>query len=414
MTSKRVRYSAFRSFERLITLVALLCLFLSGAWAQNFTVLRDFHNNADARYPYGALLLESNGNLYGATGGGGAFDYGTVFKINAHRKETILHSFWGGDGLQPWTNLIRDPSGNFYGTTYDGGALEKGQCRHGCGTVFKLDAKGKVTVLHAFSGGSGGTQPQDGLVRDKSGNLYGTTTAGGETSCDYGNGCGMVFRIGRNGKFTVLHAFSGSQDGARPWTELIQDTSGSFYGVTEGGGSSGYGTVFKIDSAGHETVLYSFTGAASGEYPVGQLARDAAGNLYGATNGGGDSSCYFCGVVFELDTAGSETVLHTFTGNPDGAFPYSGVIRDSEGNLYGTTYAGGGSSGCYGLGCGSVFKADANGHETVLHGFTGGSDGDISFAPLILDKAGNLYGVAAGGGDQTCPGGCGVVFKIKP
>jgi uncharacterized repeat protein (TIGR03803 family) len=396
----------------------LLSLLFAGAWAQaqTFTLLRQFPGNGDGRYPYGALLRDGAGNLYGTTGGGGAFDYGTVFEISSSGKESILHSFWGGDGLQPWAGLVRDPAGNFYGTTYDGGSLEKGQCRHGCGTVFKLDNKGNLTVLHAFTGGTDGGQPQAGLVRDKAGNLYGTTTIGGDLSCGYGSGCGLVFKLDKDGKEIVLHAFSNHPDGGHPRGDLIRDKAGNFYGTTESGGSSDYGTVFKLDPSGNETVLYSFSGITSGEYPVGRLARDADGNLYGTTNGGGDPSCYLCGVVFKIDKAGNETVLHTFTGNPDGAYPFGGLTRDRAGNLYGSTYAGGGSNGCYTLGCGSVFKVDANGNETVLHGFTGGSDGEIPFGAMIVDKSGNLYGTAPAGGNRACGqgSGCGVVFKLTP
>lgn len=402
----------------LLLAVALLSLLFTGATAgaQTFTLLRQFPGKGDGRYPYGNMLRDGAGNLYGTTGGGGSFAYGTVFEIDAQGKETILHSFWGGDGLQPWDGLVRDAAGNLYGTTYDGGTLEKGQCEHGCGSVFKLDKTGKLIVLHHFTGGTDGGQPQAGLVRDSMGNLYGTTTMGGDLSCGYGRGCGLVFKVDQNGKQTVLHAFSEPPDGARPSGELIRDKAGNFYGVTESGGSFSYGTVFKFDSSGKETILYSFQGVSSGEYPVGRLARDGDGNLYGTTNSGGDVSCYLCGVVFKIDKAGQETVLHTFTGNPDGAYPFSGVTRDAAGNLYGTTYAGGGSAGCYTLGCGSVFEVDANGKETVLHGFTGGSDGEIPFGALIVDKSGNLYGTAPAGGNRACGqgSGCGVVFKLTP
>jgi len=402
----------------LLRTATLLSLLFAGALsqAQTFTVLHEFQVNGDGRYSYAALLRDGAGNLYGTTAGGGSFEYGTVFEIDTHGQETVLHSFWGGDGLEPWAGLVRDQAGNLYGTTYDGGALEKGQCRHGCGTVFKLDNKGTLTVLHAFTGGTDGGQPKAGLVRDNAGNLYGTTTTGGDLNCGYGSGCGLVFKVDESGAETVLHAFTGKSDGAGPGGELIRDKAGNLYGVTESGGSSNYGTVFKLDSSGKETILYNFTGVSSGEYPVGRLARDTHGNLYGATNSGGDPACYLCGVVFKIDKAGKETVLHTFTGNPDGAYPFSGLTRDGAGNLYGSTYAGGGSSGCYTDGCGSVFEVDANGKEIVLHGFSGGSDGEIPFAALIVDKAGDLYGTAPAGGSQSCdPGsGCGVVFKLTP
>jgi uncharacterized repeat protein (TIGR03803 family) len=244
------------------------------------------------------------------------------------------------------------------------------------------------------------------------GNLYGTTTIGGDPSC----GCGLVFKLDKNAKETVLHAFSGKPDGWRPSGPLSRDELGNVYGVTGAGGSSDAGTVFKLDPSGNETILYSFVGWVSGLYPNGQLARDAKGNFYGVTEDGGVSPC-FCGIVFKLDKAGIETVWHMFTGNSDGAYPYSGLTRDGAGNVYGSTYGGGGSSGCFGGGCGTVFEVDVNGKETVMHGFTGGSDGGMPFGALILDKSGNLYGTALGGGDGACVGGfggCGVVFKLTP
>src|SRR5277367_5641440 len=231
----------------LLRTATLLSLLFAGALsqAQTFTVLHEFQVNGDGRYSYAALLRDGAGNLYGTTAGGGSFEYGTVFEIDTHGQETVLHSFWGGDGLEPWAGLVRDQAGNLYGTTYDGGALEKGQCRHGCGSVFKLDNKGTLTVLHAFTGGTDGGQPKAGLVRDNAGNLYGTTTTGGDLNCGYGSGCGLVFKVDESGAETVLHAFTGKSDGAGPGGELIRDKAGNLYGVTESGGSSNYGTVFK-------------------------------------------------------------------------------------------------------------------------------------------------------------------------
>lgn len=413
LNAKTSTSGTLRRASSLAAFLLGLSLASGSVQAQTFTVLHQFHRGADGKFPYDALFRDSAGNLYGSTGGGGSFGYGTVFEITAQGKERVLHSFWGGDGLNLWGDLVRDSAGNLYGMAVDGGTIEKGQCVHGCGTVFKLDSTEKLTVLHAFTGGTDGGQPQAGLLRDSAGNLYGTTTIGGDLTCGYGSGCGVVFKIDQHGKETVLHAFSGSADGWRPGGDLIRDKAGNFYGVT-GGGGAGYGTVYKLDPSGKETVLYSFPGGSTGAYPVGRLVLDSKGNLYGATQDGG-GSC-FCGVVFKLDKGGHESVRHSFTGNPDGAYPELGLTGDGVGNLYGVTYAGGGSTNCYGIGCGSVFKVDASGHETVLHGFTGGSDGRIPFGGLILDKSGNLYGTAPVGGDLSCGqgAGCGVVFKLTP
>ncbi len=389
--------------------LARLGLLLVGTWgqAQTFTVLHKFHNGGDGAFPYDALLLDGSGNLYGTTAGGGSFAYGTVFEITSSGKEIVLHSFWGGDGLQPWGDVVRDQTGNLYGTTMDGGTLEQGQCDHGCGTVFKLDTTGKLTVLHAFTGGADGGQPRAGLLRDNVGNLFGTTTTGG-------TGSGVVFKIAPNGKESILHTFSGGQGGWYPEGDLVRDKAGNFYGSVLGGASD-YGAVFVLSPSRDYSIFYSFPGGSSGAYPIGRLAFDSQGNLYGATQNGG-SSCY-CGVVFKLDKSGHETVLHSFTGSPDGAYPELGIARDRAGNIYGTTYGGGSdSSSCLGLGCGTVYKVDAKRKETVLHSFTGGSDGRIPFGGLILDKSGNLYGTAPGGGNLSCfqGNGCGVVFKLTP
>lgn len=206
---------------------------------------------------------------------------------------------------------------------------------------------------------------------------------------------------------------------------MIRDAAGNLYGVTGAGGADGGGVAYKLDATGDEILLCSFEGS-DGIGPDSVLAADGAGNLYGTTEGGGNSECggTGCGVVFELspDSGGSwtGTVLYTFCSQSncaDGVEPLDGpLVRDAAGNLYGTTYFGGALPNCNGAGCGVVFKLDPSGKETVLHSFTGGTDGAFPWAGLTTDAAGNLYGVTAGGGDINCfpPEGCGVVFKITP
>ena len=204
--------------------------------------------------------------------------------------------------------------------------------------------------------------------------------------------------------FSVLHAFANQADGSRP-DNLIRDAKGNFYGTTYYGGNGlGKGVVFKLDVSGKETVLYRFKGS-DGNGPDG-VVRDAASNLYGTTSFGG-TGCpgqNGCGTVFKLDPNGNETVLHRFGGKGDGTFPTAGLIRDAAGNLYGTTYTGGVAGSCGGSGCGIVFKVDTNGKETVLHSFTGGADGASPYGGVIRDAAGNLYGST-----QT-----GSVYKLDP
>jgi len=208
--------------------------------------------------------------------------------------------------------------------------------------VFKLDTSGTETVLYSFTGGSDGAHPLGDLVWDKKGNLYGTAEAGGAGYND-----GTVYKLSSSRTLTVLHRFTGyPKDGSNPAVGLTRDAKGNLYGNTCWGGAHGWGTVFKVNNTGKETVLYSFTGKTDGGCPNGGLILDAAGNLYGNTYYGGGTGCsgdYGCGAVFKLEKSGKEIVLHSFAGS-DGAHPYGGLIRDAEGNFYGTA-AYGGSSG---------------------------------------------------------------------
>jgi len=304
----------------------------------NETVLYTFTGGLDGQYPVGGVLRDKAGNLYGTTydGGNAPNLAGTIYKLDTSGKETVLYNFTGvDDGGNPECSLIADSAGNFYGTTEAGGT-------NNFGTVFKLDAKRNESVLYTVPGGPRGGNPLHGaLVRDPAGNFYGTTAGGG------GHAQGVVFKIDLAGNETVLHHFTGGADGGSPYWGLLRDSAGNLYGMTIAGGASNAGTVFKIDRAGKETVLYNFTGGADGKYPFASLTRDAASNLYGTTSLGGASGQ---GTVFKLDTKGVETVLYSFTGGSDGANPTTPVLRDAAGNLYGTTYQGGAS------GFGTVFK----------------------------------------------------------
>jgi uncharacterized repeat protein (TIGR03803 family) len=395
------------------------------AHAQTFRVLYEFTGATDGGYPFTGLARDPSGNLYGTTPLGGLPEScvgngcGVVFKVDGDGKQTVLYSFdfiepgWeepGWDGAHPYGTLVRDAQGNLYGTTWLGG---RGPChffpespdfRSACGTVFKLDRDGKETVLYNFVGGpSDGVGVPDGVVRDERGNLYGVTSWGGSW------GFGVVFKVDKDGHETVLHSFSGGSDGAYPDAGLIRDKQGNLYGTTQYGGSHDAGTVFKLDTDGQESVLYSFTGGADGAHPSAVPLRDEDGNLYGTTVYGGSGNCYDgiaygCGTVFKLDGEGRETVLYTFTGGADGAYPQAGLIRGKRGNLYGTASQGGSSN------VGTVFMLDRRGRQTVLHTFTGGSDGAYPFADLLSDEGGNLYGTAVGGGRFYA----GTVFKLTP
>jgi uncharacterized repeat protein (TIGR03803 family) len=237
-------------------------------------------------------------------------------------------------------------------------------------------------VLHSFASPPKGALPEAGLIADSSGNFYGTTASGGAANE------GVVYKLDTAGHETVLYSFTGWADGGSPYAGVTRDSAGNLYGTTVVGGTAA-GVVYKLDTTGHETVLYSFTGFADGGYPKGGVTRDSAGNLYGTTTMGG---AWGHGVVFEVDSIGNETVLYSFMGGFDGALPLAGVIRDSAGNLYGTTSEGGASQ------AGVVYKLDPAGQETVLYTFTGGADGANPYAGLTFDSAGNLYGTTEYGG----------------
>jgi uncharacterized repeat protein (TIGR03803 family) len=299
------------------------------------TVLHTFTGGADGALPLGTLLLDPAGNLFGTTQQGGnincslgSMGCGTVYELDAGGNKTMLYAFPGSlDGALPYGSLVRDTKGNLYGTTAWGGVATCNEC----GTVFKLRATGGTdTILHKFTGRGDGTLVYAGVIRDAAGNLYGTTYYGGA------NNLGTVFKVDNTGKESVLHSFNGG-DGETPAAPLVADGA-YLYGTTQGGGSYSIGTVFKVDKSGNETVLHSFGAPADGREPQGPLVHDVAGNLYGTTYSGG---AFGYGTVFKIDTTGKETILHSFAGGADGLGPNSGVILDAAGNLYGTTFTGG-------------------------------------------------------------------------
>lgn len=409
----------------------LLSAFLpTQARAQTFTVLHTFHGS-DGASPEGVVIRDGAGNIYGTTVGGGSgrcseFGCGAAFMLNKAGKEVALYSFNGGNGYGPMAGLLLDAAGNFYGTTIDGGKITQtcgGVQAGGCGVAFRLTRTGKET-FYEFRGTPDGYFPESVLVEDGAGNLYGTTYLGGAY------GLGTVFKIDTAGKETVLHSFAGPPegggDGAFSYTGVILDASGNLYGVTVGGGAYGAGVVYKLNASGEETLLYSFSGGSDGDGPDSVLLFDPQGNLYGTTKNGGSSVVCDggCGTVFELSPGNGnggwkETVLYSFcslSDCADGEQPLTGpLVRDSDGNLYGTTYFGGTYRNCNGDACGVVFKLDTTGNETVLHSFTGGSDGAFPYAGLTMDGSGNLYGTAQAGGAMCYTSyTCGVVFKITP
>jgi len=327
---------------------------------------------------------------------------------------TTLYSFVGSriDGFHPSGNVSVDSEGNVYGTTQG----SDGSCKRNwlnCGTIFKVTPGGTETTLHAFATGKN-AHPMSGLIADSTGDFYGTTYGtGGATELD-----GTVFRLKKQKSSKAIYTFRGNRlkrgDGAHPAAGVVMDSAGNFYGTTENGGAYGYGAVYKLSTDGTETILFSFGGYnGDGIYPASALLIDTDGNLYGTTTEHTGLGCP-CGTVFKLSPSGVETLLHTFDAVADGALPYGGLIMDSQGNLYGTTYEGGVSTACSN-GCGIVYKVTPSGTESVLHSFSGVPDGAGPFAGLVMDSHGNLFGTTMlGGSANACPfdTGCGTVFEI--
>ena len=410
-------------------------------------------SGADGIGPVAGVLSDRVGNLYGTTQYGGS-GYGVIFEVSPQAKsvgawtETILYSFSSFlDGSSPSGPLIEDRSGNLYGTTEYGGTSD-------LGTVFELSPPGvsggswTKQTIYSFRGSPDGEVPLGNLVMDGSGNLYGTTSYGGR--CNWGSVFELSPPAAQGGGWLekVLHNFSytcggvTTYDGGIPLAGLTLGNGGAVYGTTYDGGRPYQGTVFRLDppSAHHsdwiEEVIYVFAGGSDGAEPTSSLILDGQGNLFGTTEFGGNSNCYFmipgCGTVYELSpprTVGSswtKTTLYTFAGGADGANPIAGLAVDTKGNLYGST-SGGGSTACdtnFSEGCGVVFELSPPSElglswtPTTLYSFRGNADGQAPMGGVVLDNSSRLYGTTFGGGDKGClwysTKGCGTVFEIVP
>jgi uncharacterized repeat protein (TIGR03803 family) len=390
-------------------------IFAIPGWAQvTEKILYSFVGFTDGGNPQPGLVLDSKGNLYGTTLNGGANFEGTVFEVtpnsNGTWTEQVIHSFSGftgtGDGALPFGGLILDAQGNLYGTTNAGGL-------NGGGTVFELspglNGAWTETILYAFAGGSDGFAPFAGVVFDSAGNLYGTTERGGTAGVGPNTGFGVVFELspGANGTWAKknLHIFSGADDGAIPGSNLVVDSLGNLYGVAQTGGANDYGVVFQLapqpDGSWVEHVIHPFSGGADGMSSYGGAAVDKAGNIF--------VEAYFSVLEFSPSSGGGWTKknLHNFTGGADGAGAAGGLILDSSGNIYGMTNYGGHHHG-------AVFEltrgSQGNWTEEILHNFEGGSDGDFpEFNYLTLDPKGNVHGTTQNGGSSNS----GIVFELS-
>jgi uncharacterized repeat protein (TIGR03803 family) len=389
------------------------------ASAQTFTALDTFPGGDYGAVPSSGYVIAPNGELYGTTAHGGDTGIdpggaGILYKLNKNGVETLLYPFTGGaDGDTPEHGLLRDSKGNLYGATYNGG-ITSSLFPQGAGVIFELDHQGIYHVLYAFTGGVDGANPNGELVEDKYGNLYGTARHGGDPNVHNGLGGGVVFEIVPSTKNeTVLYTFTdGTTDGAYPESGLVLDDKSNLYG-SSGYDGIGEGVVFYLDKKRKYHEIYAFTDGADGGAPLGLMIRDSAGNLYGTTiEGGSGIGSQGYGVVFKIaPSTKTETVLYTFTGGADGANPTAGLAMDSNGNLYGTTNDGGSDFGSAGLGV--VFQLDPLGSETVLHTFMGGDDGYLPGSLLTWYK-GSLYGAVSYGGSFYGADGYGLLFKLTP
>ena len=309
-------------------------------------------------------------------------------------SESVLHAFSGSDGSGVNSTLVQAADGDFYGTTPTGGGS-------GAGTVFKLTAQGGLSLLHSFNGQSDGNMPQGGLIIGSDGNLYGTTLSGGAI------GFGSVFRISTAGSFKTLASFTLSL-GNYPYAGLVQGSDGNFYGTTYEGGTHNLGTVFRVTPGGVITTLHSFSGVPDGANPVAALVFGADGMLYGsALNQGANSQAF--GTIFRISTGGAFSVLHAFVEDPqtgnDGGAPRASLLPGTNGNFYGTTSALGGVDYA-----GTVFSLTSAGVLTTLHDFDGHVEGGVPYGGLIQEKDGSLLGTTSSGGGA--PDGYGTVFRL--
>jgi uncharacterized repeat protein (TIGR03803 family) len=406
-----------------LVVIAVTLILVASAWASSEAVIYNFCSQTscvDGNTPYGPLVADASGNhLYGTTYYGGTNNFGEVFELTNSGgtwTQTVIYSFLGAsnsDGSNPFGGLVLDSAGNIYGTTYDGGASSEG-------TVFQLSKSGstwKETVLHTFAdvSGSDGYFPYGTLVFDAGGNLYGTASAGGKV------GDGIVFQLKPSGSkwtYHVIHTFSGAGGGYVPYSGLVVDQkNGYLYGTTYYGGVIwNVGVIYQLREVSGvwiSSIIYTFLGDTLGANPLASLTTDTVGNLYGTTQYGGN---FNLGSVFKL-TAGknntfTQKVIYSFRGyaNKDGALPYyAGVTLDAAGDLYGTTYQGG-SSAANNLNYGTVYKLTAGTYkENVLWSFGTTGDGYYPYHQAILVN-GKIYGTTNNGGLH----GGGTVYEVKP
>jgi len=396
------------------------------AQAQDFNIdiLHTFTGVPDGSEPAVALLIrDPNGNLYGATSGGGDANCpnaggggcGTVYEVAKDGHYTILYSFAGGsgDGAVPVSGVTRDAAGNLFGTTEGANGAPS--------TIYEIKNTGGEKILHYFLNFTDGAAANSAPILDAKGNLFGNTMYGGDSSCTYfGPGCGVIYEVKANGTFLVLYTFTSLKQGGQAIGSPVIDSKGNLFGTTQWGGNFscntevGCGTVYELAHTGKYKVLHKFTGKSDGMGP-GCVIDDGDGSLVGVTGGGGDLSCdsgLGCGTIFRIDKTGKLKTLYKFPPFTENNNGHSCLVHDSKGNLYGTNSMGGTN------GSGYLAVLDTAGKYTVLYNFPGANSpqGGIPVG-VVLGPNGDFYGVNLFGGDLNCGlnnTGCGTVFKLTP
>jgi uncharacterized repeat protein (TIGR03803 family) len=394
-----------------VFVLSAIVVLTAHAAASTTKILYSFAGGANGEYIDSDLVTDAAGNIYGSSVQGGTFGGGTVFEVTPAGVHTVLYNFTGGaDGGEPYKGVTLDAQGNLYGTAVTGGA---GSCEGGCGVVYELTHSAgiwKQSVIHTFTGGNDGSGPGSGVAFDKQGNIYGTTPTGGA------KGQGVIYELkpGSTGwSLNVIHTFTGGADGAGGSAgRLIFDAAGNIYGVATVGGVNGDGTVFELTLIAGKwqlKTLYAFKDQPDGALPYGGLIFDKSGNLYGTTYYAGANDD---GTVYKLTRSGNawtETVLYSFKGGTDGSSPISNLVSDAAGNLYGTTSDGG--AGCS---CGVIFKMTpkTNGSwtESVAYRFPGTPNPGFAYNGMVVDFSWNFYGTSVHGGATND----GTIYKFTP
>ncbi|WP_207632522.1 choice-of-anchor tandem repeat GloVer-containing protein [Foetidibacter luteolus] len=349
--------------------------------AGTFTVIHNLIPATEGSTPNGGLTRGTDGQLYGCTSANGPLGGGTAFKVTTAGTLTVLASFNGAAmGNAPFESLTKGKDSAYYGTNSDGGA-------NGNGSIFKVCGN-TVSTLFSFTRNTTGGIPKGSLIQATDGNFYGTTTDGGS------NGAGTIFRITPAGTFTVIRHLKATTDGGSPQGSLVQAADGFLYGMTNSGGPAAGGTIFKINTSGSSfTILKSLAYATEGSNPEGNLIIGADGALYGLTSNNAKA--------FKITTAGVFTLLHSFVSGTEGSYPLGSLVLNG-GNYYGTTSSG----GTYGYG--TIFKMTPAGTVTVLKHFNAATDGRTPKGSLLVGSTGLMYGMTSLGGTYNA----GTLFRI--